>query len=76
VTTKRRFHNNKYRLQIREHDHAPPHVHLVGGEYDVVIYLDTLEAEGEWPRGLKQEVFAWVQQNRKKLMEEWEQWHK
>jgi len=51
-------------------------VHLVGGEYDVVIYLDTLEAEGEWPRGLKQEVFAWVQQNRKKLMEEWEQWHK
>ncbi len=31
MTTKQRF-RNKYRLQLREKDHEPMHVHLVGGE--------------------------------------------
>jgi hypothetical protein len=76
MTTKHRFHNNKYRLEIRERDHNPPHAHLVGGEYDVVIYLGTLQSEGEWPKGLKDEVLLWIKGNYKDFMEEWNKWHK
>ncbi|MDZ7699100.1 MAG: DUF4160 domain-containing protein [Deltaproteobacteria bacterium] len=71
MTTIHRFRNNKYRLQIRERDHNPPHVHLVGGAYDVVIDLESLASDGKWPRGLRDEVLAWIQQNHKELLEEW-----
>lgn len=76
MTTKHRFHNNKYRLQIRERDHNPPHVHLVGGEFDVVIYLETLQTEGQWPKGLKSEVLSWIKLNFENLMREWRKWQR
>jgi hypothetical protein len=76
MTTKHRFHNNAYRLQIRERDHNPPHAHLVGGDYDVVIDLETLQSQGEWPTGLKNEVLLWIRQNHGNLLEEWDKWHR
>lgn len=47
MTTKQRFRNNKYRLEVRERDHGPAHVHLVGGGFDVIIDLGSLETDGE-----------------------------
>jgi len=41
MTTKHRF-RNKYRLQLREKDHEPMHVHLVGGEVNAKFDLQTL----------------------------------
>ena len=41
MTSKKRF-RNKYRLQLREKDHEPMHVHLVGGEVNVRIDLANL----------------------------------
>jgi len=76
VTTKHLFQNKKFRLQIRERDHNPPHAHLVGGDYDVMIYLETLKSEGQWPKGIKKEVLSWVEENRTKLLEEWGRWHR
>jgi len=75
MTTKQRFRNNKYRLEVRERDHGPAHCHLVGGEVDVIIYLDTLATDGAWPRGLRAEVMAWVQANLADLWKEWHTWH-
>jgi hypothetical protein len=75
MTTKQRFRNNKYRLEVRERDHGPAHVHLTGGGFDVIIDLVSLATDGEWPRGLREEVLAWVSAHRKKLMEEWQKWH-
>ena len=74
MTTKRRF-RDKYRLEIRERDHPPPHAHLVGGSVDVMIDLETLATDGAWPRGLRAEVMEWVAQHRDELLEEWRQWH-
>ncbi|EIC23394.1 DUF4160 domain-containing protein [Thiorhodovibrio frisius] len=74
MTTKERF-RDKYRLELRERDHGPAHVHLVGGEIDVIIYLDSLLSEGTWPKGLRQEVLNWIEQHRTQLMEDWKQWH-
>ena len=75
VTTKQRFRNNKYRLEVRERDHLPMHAHLVGGEYDVQIDLATLRSSGSWPKGLQVEVMAWVADNRDELVKEWKKWH-
>jgi hypothetical protein len=74
VTTKQRF-RNKYRLEVRERDQGPAHVHLVGGNVDVVINLNTLTANGPWPRGLKEEVMPWVAAHRDDLLEEWQGWY-
>ena len=41
MTSKQRF-RSKYRLQLREKDHEPMHVHLVGGDVNVRIDLASL----------------------------------
>jgi len=74
MTTKQRF-RNKYRLQLRERDHLPPHVHLVGGGVNVRINLETLESAGACPRDVLKEVLAWVADHQIELLQEWKQWH-
>lgn len=74
MTTKHRFRNGKYRLEVREKDHAPMHVHLAGGEFDVVIELGTMTSSGRWPSGLRREVMAWVAEHRDELIKEWKKW--
>lgn len=74
MTTKKRF-RNKYRLEVRERDHAPAHVHLFGGGYDVIIDLVTLEATGSWSRDLRDEVMVYINAHREELIEEWKKWH-
>ncbi len=74
MTTKHRF-RQKYRLEIREDDHQPPHIHLVGADVEVVISLETLAVTGEAPKALLVEALEWVAQHRDELMEEWKTWH-
>jgi hypothetical protein len=74
MTTKHRF-RNKYRLELRERDHLPPHVHLVGGSVNMRISLETFECVGACPRDLQAEAVAWVEAHREQLMEEWKKWH-
>ena len=75
MTTKQRF-RNRYRLQVREKDHVPMHVHLVGGPVNVRISLETLTiTEGQCPSRLEAEVLAWVREHLDELREEWKRWH-
>jgi len=74
VTTKQRF-RNRYRLELRERDHLPPHVHLTGGEVNVRISLETFACCGSCPRDLLDEALAWIREHRDELMEEWRLWH-
>lgn len=74
MTTKQRF-RNKYRLQLREKDHEPMHVHLVGGDVNVKFNLLTLEVvAGAVPDDIKKEVFNWLKEHQKELIREWKQW--
>lgn len=74
MTTKQRF-RNKYRLQLREKDHEPMHVHLVGGEVNARFDLETLVlVAGSVPADLKNEVLAWLRENQAALIEEWKTW--
>lgn len=74
MTTKQRF-RNKYRLQLREKDHEPMHVHLVGGDVNAKFDLMTLALmAGTVPPGVLAEVAAWLQANQAALIEEWKSW--
>lgn len=76
MTTKKRF-RNKYRLQLREKDHEPMHVHLVGGEINAKFDLVTLElTDGVLPADLKKEVLAWLELHQIELIKEWKSWQK
>jgi hypothetical protein len=75
MTTKQRFRQGRYRLELRERDHGPAHLHLVGGGFDVISELGTLESSGRWPSGLRVEVIAWIEAHREQLLEDWNRWH-
>ena len=74
MTTKQRF-RNKYRLQLREKDHEPMHVHLVGGDVNAKFDLLSLTLiAGSLPVDLKKEVTDWLRDNQVSLIEEWKTW--
>jgi hypothetical protein len=76
MTSKKRF-RNKYRLQLREKDHEPMHVHLVGGDVNVKIDLASLRiVAGRMPMDLKREVMAWLHAHQAELIEEWKSWQR
>ena len=76
MTSKKRF-RNKYRLQLREKDHEPMHVHLVGGDVNVKIDLASLRiVAGKMPMDLKREVMAWLKAHQADLIEEWKSWQR
>ncbi len=76
MTTKHRF-RNKYRLQLREKDHEPMHVHLVGGEVNAKFDLQTLAlVAGTLPADLRIEVTAWLKTQQSALIEEWKKWQR
>jgi hypothetical protein len=76
MTSKKRF-RNKYRLQLREKDHEPMHVHLVGGDVNVKIDLASLRViAGSMPTVLKREVMAWLKAHQADLIEEWKSWQR
>ena len=76
MTSKKRF-RNKYRLQLREKDHEPMHVHLVGGDVNVKIDLTRLRiVAGRIPIDLKREVMAWLHARQADLIEEWKSWQR
>lgn len=76
MTTFQRF-RNKYRLQLREKDHEPMHVHWVGGEINAKFDLATLElVAGTLPAGLKAEVTAWLRSHQADLIKEWNKWQR
>jgi len=74
MTNKHRI-RQKYRIELRERDHGPAHVHLTGGNVDVLIYLPSLETEGECPQNVKDEALLWIEKHLDKLMKEWKKWH-
>ncbi|UVJ42685.1 DUF4160 domain-containing protein [Pseudomonas sp. LS1212] len=76
MSTKHRL-REKYRIELREKDHLPPHVHLTGGGVDVMISLEVVEVvAGRAPAAVLNEALAWVQANQAELLKEWKKWHR
>ena len=71
MSTQYRF-RDKYRIQLREKDHPPPHVHLTGGGVDVMLSLETVEVMmGKAPLLIIKEAQAWVAAHQVQLPEDW-----
>ncbi|MDR2188292.1 MAG: DUF4160 domain-containing protein [Azonexus sp.] len=68
-------HPQCFRIELRERDHLPPHVHLTGAGVNVMISLESLATAGACPPAVLQEALAWVAANQTVLMEEWKKWH-
>lgn len=75
MTTKHRFRDGRYRLEVREKDHLPMHVHLTGGGIDLRVDLVSATTHGGGPAGLRREVLAWIAEHRDELIREWKRWH-
>ncbi|MBK6729175.1 MAG: DUF4160 domain-containing protein [Xanthomonadales bacterium] len=74
MTTKHRI-RRQFRIELRERDHLPPHVHLTGGGVDVLIELATLRSDGGAPTAVLAEALEWVRLHRDDLLKEWKKWH-
>jgi len=75
MTTLIRLHA-KYRLELREKDHLPPHVHLTGAGVDVMIGLCPVAVlAGKAPRLVLKEALQWVSDHQQHLLNEWQKWH-
>lgn len=71
MSTKYRF-RETYRIQLREKDHPPPHVHLTGGGLDVMLCLQTVDVMvGKAPPLIIKEAQEWVRTHQVQLLEEW-----
>ncbi|MHC8321785.1 DUF4160 domain-containing protein [Pseudomonas sp. GB2N2] len=71
MSTKHRF-RDTYRIQLREKDHPPPHVHLIGRGLDVMLSLETVEVMvGKASPLIINEALAWVSAHQAQLLEDW-----
>ena len=71
MSTKYRFRDSS-RIQLREKDHPPPHVHLTGGGLDVMLSLETVEVMvGKAPPLIIKEALAWVRAHQVQSLEDW-----
>lgn len=59
-----------YRIELRERDHLPPHVHVTGKGANARISLETLAVSGDAPRDVLGEAVEWVRLHREELMKE------
>lgn len=74
MTTKYRF--ASFRITLREKDHNPPHVHLMGPDFEAVISLATLEVmDGSAPAKVLRHALRWLDDNREELMKQWHVLH-
>jgi hypothetical protein len=70
MSAKYRF-RDTYRIQLREKDHPPPHVHLTGGGLDVMLSLVTEVMVGRAPPLIIKEALEWVRAHQVQLLEDW-----
>jgi len=74
MTTKYRFAN--FRITLREKDHNPPHVHLMGPDFEAAINLITLEImDGAAPAKVLRHALKWLEDNKEELIQQWQRLH-
>jgi hypothetical protein len=73
MTTLRRI--RKYRIELRENDNAPAHIHVVGVDVNISINLHTLMIAGNFPKALKSEVMEYITTHRTELLALWDSIH-
>ena len=74
MTTKYRLAN--YRITLREKDHNPPHVHLMGPGFEAAVNLETVEViDGSAPVKVLRHALKWINDNKEELKQQWQTLH-
>lgn len=61
-------------IQMYPDNHNPPHFHLVGPDFEIMVRLDNLdvlEGSGKIARRIFQDAIAWAEANKEELYREW-----
>ena len=68
-----RFYGMVIKIYFISHEHNPPHIHVIYGEYTSVIRIDNFKVmEGDLPIRALKIVTEWMEIHQKELMEIWE----
>lgn len=57
-------------------EHPPPHFHALGPDWEVVIYIRTLEVRRGWaPNSDLFEIVGWAKNNEGFLLQKWDEYN-
>ena len=57
-------------------EHPPPHFHVIGPGWEVVVSIRTLEITRGWaPRVDLEEALRWAESNQEYLLEKWAEYN-
>jgi hypothetical protein len=71
------LHNaGSYVIAMYFEDHNPPHVHVVGPDFEgLVAIADLAVFRGSIPPRFSRAALGWIAENRGMLADKWEEWH-
>ena len=68
-----RFYGLVIKMYFRQSEHNPPHIHVLYGDYNGIIDINTCEMiEGDLPKRALKMAQEWTQQQQQSLLSIWE----
>lgn len=65
-----------YVIAMYFEDHNPPHVHVVGPDFEGLVRIGDLAVfRGSIPSRFSREALKWIEENRGLLLSKWNEWH-
>jgi hypothetical protein len=65
-----------YVIAMYFEDHNPPHVHVVGPDFEGLVAIgDLVVFRGSIPSKFLHEALSWIDESRETLLSKWNQWH-
>ncbi|MCC8368624.1 MAG: DUF4160 domain-containing protein [Rickettsia endosymbiont of Oxypoda opaca] len=52
-------------------DHNPPHFHAKYGDYEIIVSIEGIIIEGNFPKKALQLVIEWLSLHKEELLENW-----
>jgi Domain of unknown function (DUF4160) len=69
------FDAGSYVIAMYFEDHNPPHVHVVGADFEGLVSIRELTIfRGSIPASFRRGALAWVAENRDNLLLKWDAW--
>jgi hypothetical protein len=70
------FRTRGYVIAMYFEDHNPPHVHVVGPDFEGLVRISDLAVfRGSIPSRFYRDALNWIEENRGLLFSKWDEWH-
>lgn len=65
-----------YVIAMYFEDHNPPHVHVVGRDFEGLVAIGDLTVfRGSIPGRFSRAALGWIEAHREELLAKWNEWH-